>query len=262
MKKILTMFLVTVIALGSSSIFISATTMPKEVNSAIQLVPGDMDDDGLSDLDEEIYGTNPNDPDTDRDWINDGQEVNVISTNPLVPDINDGGFLTLNVDPQVYNYFNDASIYAGINYWTNGQELTNYVTINLQMRTSVNGENGNTSCNPTARVCTVSISEFETNGSTIKCMEKACERTLTHEFGHVYQSMTTGEMWHNYQPSWSEPDGPHSQACPDDVSDDPVDKKCHIMLPSFNTTYMNDYYFLLDRTQSLPTKPVDPSINT
>ncbi|MEM6539987.1 MAG: gliding motility-associated C-terminal domain-containing protein, partial [Bacteroidota bacterium] len=43
----------------------------------------DADNDGLNDEVEEVLGTNPNNPDTDGDGIEDGQEVNIDSTDPL-----------------------------------------------------------------------------------------------------------------------------------------------------------------------------------
>ena len=43
----------------------------------------DPDNDGLTSSEEAILGTDPNNPDTDGDGINDGQEVNVDNTDPL-----------------------------------------------------------------------------------------------------------------------------------------------------------------------------------
>ena len=44
----------------------------------------DCDGDGLTNQEEESLGTDPLNPDSDNDGINDGQEVNIDSTNPLV----------------------------------------------------------------------------------------------------------------------------------------------------------------------------------
>ena len=43
----------------------------------------DTDGDGLTDLEEGLIGTDPNNPDTDGDGIEDGDEVNVYGTDPL-----------------------------------------------------------------------------------------------------------------------------------------------------------------------------------
>jgi outer membrane protein OmpA-like peptidoglycan-associated protein len=48
--------------------------------------PIDSDNDGLSDRRESDIGTDPYDPDTDKDELTDGQEVNVYRTDPLNPD--------------------------------------------------------------------------------------------------------------------------------------------------------------------------------
>ena len=62
---------------------------------------GDSDDDGLNDSVETntgIYvsaddtGTDPSNPDTDGDTVNDGAEVNTYNTNPLLKDSNSDGF--------------------------------------------------------------------------------------------------------------------------------------------------------------------------
>lgn len=46
----------------------------------------DSDGDGLLDKEEPTYGTDPFDPDTDKDGLTDGQEVKEFKTNPLDPD--------------------------------------------------------------------------------------------------------------------------------------------------------------------------------
>ena len=48
--------------------------------------PVDSDGDGLSDLREEELGTDPYDPDTDKDGLTDGEEVLTFRTDPLNPD--------------------------------------------------------------------------------------------------------------------------------------------------------------------------------
>lgn len=53
----------------------------------------DADGDGLSNAEEAVLGTNPNNPDSDGDGINDGDEVNTHGTNPLNVDT-DGDGLT------------------------------------------------------------------------------------------------------------------------------------------------------------------------
>jgi hypothetical protein len=46
----------------------------------------DSDGDGLLDKEEPTYGTDPYDPDTDKDGLTDGQEVKEFKTNPMDPD--------------------------------------------------------------------------------------------------------------------------------------------------------------------------------
>ncbi|HVM90569.1 MAG TPA: hypothetical protein VMU11_01585 [Verrucomicrobiae bacterium] len=52
----------------------------------------DPDGDGLTNLQEEQLGTNPNNPDSDGDGLTDGQEVNVYKSNPLNPDTDGDGY--------------------------------------------------------------------------------------------------------------------------------------------------------------------------
>ncbi|MGI6495478.1 MAG: outer membrane beta-barrel protein [Kiritimatiellia bacterium] len=55
--------------------------------------PIDSDGDGLSDLREEELGTDPYDPDTDKDGLTDGEEVLTYKTDPLNPDSDYDGLL-------------------------------------------------------------------------------------------------------------------------------------------------------------------------
>lgn len=51
----------------------------------------DTDGDGLTDAQETVLGTNPNNPDTDGDGLSDGAEVNTYNTNPLIFDTDGDG---------------------------------------------------------------------------------------------------------------------------------------------------------------------------
>jgi len=53
----------------------------------------DSDNDGLSNCTEKSIGTLPNDPDTDKDGLTDGAEVNTYGTNPLVADTDNDGLM-------------------------------------------------------------------------------------------------------------------------------------------------------------------------
>lgn len=53
----------------------------------------DSDNDGLTDEEEKIYGTNPNLPDTDNDGLTDYEEVKIYHTDPLDPDTDGDGYL-------------------------------------------------------------------------------------------------------------------------------------------------------------------------
>ncbi|MBS1519298.1 MAG: OmpA family protein [Bacteroidetes bacterium] len=62
----------------------------------------DLDRDGLTKCREEQLGTDPNNPDTDGDGLNDGEEVNTYMTNPLNKDT-DGDTLTDGAEVKTYN---------------------------------------------------------------------------------------------------------------------------------------------------------------
>lgn len=62
------------------------TTEPAIETEPPREEPGDSDGDGLSDDYEDEIGTDPNNPDSDDDALNDGEEVNDTGTDPLDPD--------------------------------------------------------------------------------------------------------------------------------------------------------------------------------
>lgn len=66
---------------------------PRESAPAPDPEPESYDDDGdgLTNVDEEQRGTDPQNPDTDEDGLRDGTEVNRIGTDPLNPDTDDDG---------------------------------------------------------------------------------------------------------------------------------------------------------------------------
>ncbi|MHA1125280.1 MAG: hypothetical protein ACTSQX_06570 [Candidatus Heimdallarchaeota archaeon] len=53
----------------------------------------DTDLDGIGDSDEEVFCTDPNNPDTDGDGLSDGLEIEIYLTNPIVPDTDWDGLL-------------------------------------------------------------------------------------------------------------------------------------------------------------------------
>ena len=64
----------------------------RHFESATDAEPGDDADlDGLTNLGECLNGTDPNDPDTELDGLEDGEEVNVYGTDPLDEDTDDDG---------------------------------------------------------------------------------------------------------------------------------------------------------------------------
>ncbi len=75
----------------------------------------DSDDDGLSDVDEQRYGTDPDDPDSDDDRLEDGDEVD-IGTDPLVWDTDLDGYSDGDEDYELRDPLDpNDRIYQG--YW-------------------------------------------------------------------------------------------------------------------------------------------------
>ncbi len=75
---------------------------------------GDLDDDGLSNLDEFLQDTSPTNPDSDSDGLNDGDEVELHETDPLSPDTDEDGLSDLDeietygTDPTLADTDNDG----------------------------------------------------------------------------------------------------------------------------------------------------------
>lgn len=88
MKRSLNMFLMAFLLLSATAIQTSCSSEKEVIQQ-----PVDTDNDGLTDEQEMELGTDPNDPDTDGDGLQDGAEVNEYGTDPLNEDT-DGDGLT------------------------------------------------------------------------------------------------------------------------------------------------------------------------
>ena len=71
---------------------LASTTPPDAaISSSSPII--DTDNDGLTDEEEKVYGTNPAAIDTDNDGLSDYEEVKIYHTNPLLPDTDGDGHL-------------------------------------------------------------------------------------------------------------------------------------------------------------------------
>jgi heat shock protein HslJ len=78
---------------GTAQVIGATQTIVANQTAAALLGQQDTDGDGLTNQNEQGIGTDPNNADTDRDGLLDGQEVLTLKTNPLLPD-SDGDGLT------------------------------------------------------------------------------------------------------------------------------------------------------------------------
>ncbi len=98
---------------------------PSESVAPVQADGDDQDGDGLSDSEEKKLGTDPTNPDTDRDQLFDQDEVNVYKTNPRNPDTdgdgnNDGVEVANGYDPNGPGLLRDIN--SAINDLRNSNE--------------------------------------------------------------------------------------------------------------------------------------------
>lgn len=71
---------------------IPGVNAPAATTSIVVAPPLDSDNDGLSNIEEEALGINPNIVDTDGDGLSDYEEVKIYHTNPLKPDTDGDGY--------------------------------------------------------------------------------------------------------------------------------------------------------------------------
>jgi len=97
----------------------------------------DKDMDGLGKCDEEKFGTDPNNPDTDGDGLKDGEEVNKYFTDPLNPDTDGDG---LKDGEEVHKYKTDPTkADSDGDGLKDGEEVNTYRTDPLKADTDGDG---------------------------------------------------------------------------------------------------------------------------
>jgi hypothetical protein len=107
----------------------SGSSNNMDVTFSVQ-VTNDSDGDGLTDCAEAELGTLPNDPDSDHDGLNDGDEVHTNYTNPLDPDSDDDG---LNDGDEVHTHgTNPNKADTDGDLITDGDEVHTYGTDPLE----------------------------------------------------------------------------------------------------------------------------------
>ena len=86
-------------------------------------IEADSDSDGLSDNEENTYGTDPSSSDTDGDSLTDGEEVNTYGTDPTQSDTDGDGMTD---DDEVNNVGTDPTSYDDTTTDTDGDGLTDF----------------------------------------------------------------------------------------------------------------------------------------
>lgn len=89
---------------GVVELISTAATRVKAFKCDLTANPRDSDEDGLFDKEERQHGTDPNTADSDGDGLNDGDEIKLFQTDPLLADSDNGGMtdkreLELGLDP-------------------------------------------------------------------------------------------------------------------------------------------------------------------
>ncbi len=104
---------------------INAGIEAKEQRTVKVQIPGDRDGDDLTDIDEIEMGTDPDNPDSDSDGLNDGEEVIVYQTMPLIQDTDGDGLL----DGEETTYTTKPLIYdTDIDGLNDGEEIKTHKT--------------------------------------------------------------------------------------------------------------------------------------
>lgn len=93
---------------------------PTDTELPVPVVPLDTDLDGLSDEEEERYGTDKNHPDTDKDSLFDKAEIMTYKTDPLVADSDGDGYSD---GKEIANNYDPLDATPGAVYKEIGEEL-------------------------------------------------------------------------------------------------------------------------------------------